>query len=73
MFEICDESPHFLQLSPFAAPNSHQAIAFAPKNVVDVRKVEVARGARLLLSEIENTTFKVPRVKVCVWYYWKTV
>jgi len=44
--------------------NSHQAIAFMSKNAVDVRKVEVARGARLLLSDLENMTFKVPRVKM---------
>jgi len=64
MFEICEESPHFLPLSPFAAPNSHQAIAFVSKNAVNVRKVEFARGARLMLSEVENMTFTVPRVKM---------
>ena len=41
-----------------------QAIAFLPKVVCDVKKVEIARGVRLTPSTVEQFVIKVPRTRL---------
>lgn len=41
-----------------------QAVAFLPKVLCDVRRVEIARAVRLLGDSLEPVFFTVPRAKV---------
>lgn len=41
-----------------------QAVAFLPKVMCDVRKVEIARGVRLTSSTVDQFTIKVPRTRL---------
>ena len=41
-----------------------QAVCFLPKDMCDVRKVEIARAVRLCKATVEPIFFKVPRTRV---------
>ena len=41
-----------------------QAVCFLPKDMCDVRKVEIARAVRLCKTTVEPIFFKVPRTRV---------
>lgn len=60
-----NDKPYLFPASPFSLPTGHQDIQFLPKDICDVKKVEVCRGVRLCSSTIEPIGFKIPRVKVC--------
>lgn len=63
--EYCPtEDPYLFLTAPFTCSSPHQAIAFLPKILCDVKKVEVGRGVRLCSSSIDPFGFKIPRVKV---------
>ena len=59
-----NDKPYLFPASPFSLPTAHQDIQFLPKDICDVKKVEVCRGVRLCSSTIEPIGFKIPRVKV---------
>lgn len=44
--------------------NLFQAVAFLPKILCDVKRVEIARAIRLCKSSVESFYFTVPRTKV---------
>ena len=41
-----------------------QAVCFLPKDMCDVRTVEIARAVRLCKATVEPIFFKVPRTRV---------
>ena len=65
-----DTAPFLFQGATFSCGGPHQAVAFLPKTLCDVSKVEVARGVRQCKTSIEPFLFRIPRVKVhsTVWY-----
>ncbi|CAC5407998.1 CORO7 [Mytilus coruscus] len=62
-FEISTDHPHIFPLSPVHFEGLHQAISFLPKTCCDVKKVEFAKGWRLLNTTVEPVSFTLPRVK----------
>ena len=66
-----DTAPFLFQGATFSCGGPHQAVAFLPKTLCDVSKVEVARGVRQCKTSIEPFLFRIPRVKVhsTVQYY----
>lgn len=63
-YEVCSESPYLFPLSHHKCPNSHQALAYLPKFVCQVKDVEFLRSLRLTPTVIEPLSFTVPRVKM---------
>ena len=59
-----EEVPYLFPVAGLQTNYAQQAVAFLPKNVCDVRKVEIARGIRLCKSSAEPISFRVPRVRV---------
>lgn len=59
-----DKEP-IAKLPSYTAGSPQVAVAFLPKRVVDVRKVEVAKALRLTAKTLEEVTFSIPRNKVC--------
>ena len=66
-----DTAPFLFQGATFSCGGPHQAVAYLPKTLCDVSKVEVARGVRQCKTSIEPFLFRIPRVKVhsTVQYY----
>ncbi|XP_037087762.1 coronin-7-like [Pollicipes pollicipes] len=62
-YEVAEDYPHLFPLTPYKTPSCHQGVAFLPKSVCDVRKVEFARCVRLLPTAAVPISFSVPRVK----------
>uniref|UniRef100_A0A1X7U457 Coronin n=1 Tax=Amphimedon queenslandica TaxID=400682 RepID=A0A1X7U457_AMPQE len=60
-----NDKPYLFSASLFSLPTAHQDIQFLPdpKDICDVKKVEVCRGVRLCSSTVEPIGFKIPRVK----------
>ena len=63
-YEIALEEPYVFPLSHYKCDSLHQALAFLPKNMCDVTKVQFARALRLTSTTIEPMAFVVPRIKV---------
>lgn len=68
MLEICTKEPYFLRLSPSTFSTGHQSIALFQKNICNVTDVEFACGWRLTEKNMEKLSFKIPRIKVCVFF-----
>lgn len=51
-------------LSHFDTSSPHQAVSFLPKNALDVKSLEFARGYRLTGNSVEPVSFTVPRLNV---------
>ncbi|CAH0719273.1 unnamed protein product, partial [Brenthis ino] len=62
-YEVTCEPPYLCALSHHRAATLHQGIAFLPKNLLAVEKVEFARALRLTNGTIEPLSFTVPRIK----------
>lgn len=52
------------KLPSYTAGSPQLGVAFLPKRMVDVRKVEVTRALRLTAKTMEEVTFSIPRNKV---------
>ena len=52
------------KLPSYTAGSPQVAVAFLPKRVVDVKKVEVGKALRLTAKTLEEVTFSIPRNKV---------
>jgi len=63
-FEVNDTEPYLHRVSMTNFKSLHQGIAILQKDMLDVRKVEFAKAARLTKSSIELVSFTLPRVKV---------
>ena len=53
-----------VKLPSYTGGSPQVAVAFLPKRVVDVRKVEVAKTLRLTAKSIEEVAYSIPRNKV---------
>ncbi|XP_039748094.1 coronin-7 isoform X1 [Pararge aegeria] len=62
-YEVTCESPFLCALSHHRSGTLHQGIAFLPKSLLAVDKVEFARALRLTNGTIEPLSFTVPRKK----------
>ncbi|XP_045778749.1 coronin-7 isoform X4 [Maniola jurtina] len=62
-YEVTCEPPYLCALSHHRSSTLHQGIAFLPKNLLAVEKVEFARALRLTNGTIEPLSFTVPRIK----------
>ncbi|GAB6023962.1 hypothetical protein CHUAL_008692 [Chamberlinius hualienensis] len=62
-YEVCLDTPYLFPLSHHKCNNAHQALAFLPKIICNVKDVEFARAIRLTPTVIEPLSFTVPRVK----------
>ncbi|XP_052744799.1 coronin-7 isoform X2 [Bicyclus anynana] len=62
-YEATCEPPFLCALSHHRSATLHQGIAFLPKNLLAVEKVEFARALRLTNGNIEPLSFTVPRKK----------
>lgn len=63
-FEVHEKEPYLHPLSHVYMGKQHQAVSFLRKDIIDVRKIEFARAARLNKSHIELISLTVPRVKM---------
>ena len=63
-YEVSEDPPHLFGNATINLQSLHQGLAFLPRNVLDVRKVEVARAWRLTNNSVEPVSFTVPRVRV---------
>ena len=52
------------KLPSYTSGSQQLSVAFLPKRLVDVKKVEVMRGLILTAKTIEEVTFSIPRNKV---------
>jgi hypothetical protein len=53
---------------PLCSGALQNGVAFLPKRIVDVRKVELLKGYRLTAKTIEEVSFKIPvRCLSCCW------
>jgi coronin-7 len=59
-----DKEPYLFDVAPFACGSPHQAVCFLPKDLCDVRKVEIARAVRLCKTTVEPVFIKVPRTRM---------
>ncbi|CAI8048905.1 Coronin-7 [Geodia barretti] len=58
-----DKEPYLFDVAPFACGSPHQAVSYLPKDLCDVRRVEIARAVRLCKTTVEPIFFKVPRTR----------
>ena len=63
-YEVSEDPPHLFGNTTINLQSLHQGLAFLPRNVLDVRNVEVARAWRLTNNSVEPVSFTVPRVRV---------
>ena len=61
---MSEDPPHLFGNATINLQSLHQGLAFLPRNVLDVRNVEVARAWRLTNNSVEPVSFTVPRVRV---------
>lgn len=54
------------KLPSYTAGTPQLGVAWFPKRMVDVRKVEVGKALRLNAKSIEEVSFSIPRNKVCI-------
>lgn len=59
-----DKEPYLFDVAPFVCGSPHQAVCFLPKDLCDVRQVEIARAVRLCKTTIEPIFIKVPRTRM---------
>jgi coronin-7 len=59
-----DKEPYLFDVAPFACGSPHQGVCFLPKDLCDVRKVEIARAVRLCKTTVEPVFIKVPRTRM---------
>jgi coronin-7 len=59
-----DKEPYLFDVAPFACGSPHQAVSYLPKDLCDVRRVEIARAVRLCKTTVEPIFFKVPRTRM---------
>lgn len=63
------ETEPIAKLPSYTSGSPQLGVAFFPKRVVDVTKVEVMRALRLTAKTIEDVTFSIPRNKVRIAFY----
>ncbi|WWD15778.1 hypothetical protein CI109_100201 [Kwoniella shandongensis] len=64
-FEVHPENDRepLTKLPSYTAGSPQLSVAFFPKRMVDVKKIEVAKALRLTAKTIEEVTFSIPRNK----------
>jgi hypothetical protein len=58
-----DKTEPIAKLPSFTSGSPQLGVSFFPKRMVDVKKVEVAKGLRLTAKSIEEVAFSIPRNK----------
>lgn len=62
-YDVSEEPPYLFGNASINLQSLQQGLSFLPRNMLDVREVEVAKAWRLTNSSIEPVSFSVPRVR----------